>query len=331
MDNEVAAHSLKSGRHFLSIRSMKASQTLMSRFALVAVTIALTACSELRARTHAREGNRLYQEGEYRAAVREYEKAQGLQPDIVAVLLNKGLACRQLLLPGAHSAEDDRAVDCALDAFRELGHLTPDDPRGKQLYVQTLFDAERYRDLESMYLDRLKKKPNDRQALHALVQVYSRWGRWRDAVHWARQRARQNPRDVEAHYSAAVMLYNVLAEKGGSGDNASYDPRPTAAPDQPPPNLGPDDIAGAERVQLAEAGIEHLEQALKVRPNNAEAMTYLGLLYRQRAIGMFEAPSRWQESIDRAESWRRRAESWRGTAEKASIREETAQGAGDGL
>jgi tetratricopeptide (TPR) repeat protein len=303
---------------------MNALTAQMSRFALVAMAATLLACTELRARTHAREGNRLYQKGDYLAAVQEYEKAQALQPDIVAVLLNKGLACRQLLLPGVRSAKNERAVACALEAFEQLRRLSPGDSRGMQLYVQTLFDAERYRDLESMYLERLKKKPKDREALHALIQVYSRWGRWRDALYWARARARRYPRDAEAHYSAGVMIYNVLAEKGGSGDNASYDPRPTAPPDQAPPNLGPDDIAGEQRVQLADTGIEHLEQALKVRPRYAEAMTYLGLLYRQRAIGMLQAPARWQESIDRAESWRRRAE-------KAPAVEQPSQGAADGL
>src|SRR5690606_34567580 len=261
----------------------------------VSVIVAITAvvglgCTELRARQHAREGNRLYQSGEYSEAIEEYERAEALYPDLPAVVLNKGLACRQLLVPGGQSNDNQRAVDCALKAFERLQQLKPDDPRGEQLYIQTLFDADRFEQLEAMYTRKLEKNPRDRKAIHGLIQVYSRWERWRDALKWTLERARLEPKDAEAQYAAGVLIYNLLFEKGGSGDNTTFDPRPGAKPDQQQPVFAEGDLVKEERARLADVGLEHLGKALAIRPGFGEAMTYMNLLHRQKALAFLDAP-----------------------------------------
>ncbi len=275
---------------------------------ILAIGVAvLPGCSELSARRHAREGNRLYQLGKFAAAVREYDQAEKLHPGITPVVLNKGLACRQLMVPGSRSPENERSVECALRAFRRLKELSPDDPRADQLYVQTLFDADRFRKLEAMYSKKLKKNPRNEQAIHALIQVYSRWGRWRDALDWTRRRAEFEPHDAQAQYAVGVMIYSLLSTKGGGPDNAAFDPRPDAKPDQPPPSFTQEDLVDEERARLADVGIEHLRKALAIRPKFAEAKTYMNLLYRQKAIAYFDAPDIWQKNMAAAEKWRKRA------------------------
>ena len=282
--------------------------TVFQLSAMLAFTaIAGFGCTELRARQHAREGNRLYQAGEYAEAIQEYDRAEALYPDLPAVVLNKGLACRQLLVPGGQSNDNKSAVDCALEAFTRLQQLRPDDPRGEQLYVQTLFDADRFEQLESMYLKKLQKNAGDRKVIHGLIQVYSRWERWRDALKWTLERARLEPKDPEAQYAAGVLIYNLLFEKGGSGDNAAFDPRPGAKVDQPPPSFAQGDLVNQERARLADVGLQHLEKALAIRPGFAEAMAYMNLLHRQKALAFLDAPERWQEQMNAAERWRRRA------------------------
>ena len=68
---------------------------------------------------------------------------------------------------------------------------------------------------------------------------------------------------------------------------------------------------GAQRVRLADLGITYLERALKLRPRYPEALVYLSLLERQKAIGLFADPQRYQASIDAAEKWRHQAEAVR--------------------
>jgi tetratricopeptide (TPR) repeat protein len=262
-------------------------------------------CAELRARQRGREGNRHFKEGDYRAAVEAYSASEQLYP-LAVVSLNKGLACRQQMLPGAKSAEATRAADCALSSFRRLKELSPGDARAEQLYQQTLFDADRFEDLVRLYEQQLASTPDDPAAINGLIQVYTRWDRWDEALRWMGERAKRRPADPEAHYAVGVFIYNRLFAKGGGPEKSTFDPRPGLEPKQPPP-FGPGDITGKERIALADQAIFELKRALELRPTYTEALTYLGLVHRQQSFAYFDQPTAWQASVDSAEALRRQA------------------------
>lgn len=206
------------------------------------------------------------------------------------------------MVPGAKTPANDRFVQGALDSFMRLHEIAPNDTRADQLYVQTLFDADRFDVLAERYQRDLQANPNNLAAINGLVQVYSRWDRWEDALKWAMRRADVESHDAEAQYSVGVFIWNRLFQKGGSGDKASYDPR--NEPKQPPPPFGEGDIVGEQRIQLAEQGIRYLQRALAIRPSYREAMTYLNLLYRQKSFAFFDRPEDWKAAVDAAEKWR---------------------------
>ena len=280
---------------------------------LLALAVATCGCSELQARRHARAGNTHFQQGDFASAAREYEIADQLHPGLHVISFNHGLACRQLMIPGLKSVEQDRAVDCALAAFQRTKELRPEDPRGDQLYVQTLFDADRYDTLSAMYEEQLKKDPNDLAAINSLIAVHSRADHWAETLRWSMKRADIEAKDAEAPYTVGVMIYNRLAAKGGSPDKSSYDPRPDpnlSPKEQPvktPPPFTVGDIIGSDRVKLADLGIEYLNRAMAIRPNYREAMVFMGLVYRQRAFAYFDKPAEWEQCNKIAEEWRIKA------------------------
>jgi tetratricopeptide (TPR) repeat protein len=271
-------------------------------YLLLSLAGALSGCAEIRARRHAREGNHLYLDGNYRAALTEYQRAEELLPSFPVIALNIGLTCRQLMVPGAKTAENDRAIECALSAFDRLKRLRPADPRGEQLFVQTLFDADRFEALAAMYEQQLRARPDDLAALNGLVQVYSRWEHWPQALTFMIRRAKVESSDAEAQYGVGVFIWNRLFQKGGNAERALFDPR--ADPKAVPPPVGSEDITGAERIALADQGISFLERALALRPKYGEAMVYLNLLYRQRSYAFFADPQGFQACIEAAERWR---------------------------
>lgn len=285
---------------------MKASTELARNLVVVALAVTSFGCSELRARQLGREGNRHFREGNYRAAVEAYAAAQQLHP-LPVIAFNQGLACRQLMLPGAKTPENERAVQCALSAFSQLKRLTPADPRAEQLYQQTLFDADRFERLAEIYTQQLGARPGDPAALNALVQVYLRWGRWDEALRWTIERAERNATDAEAHYAVGVLIYGRLFEKGGGPDKSTFDPRPQGSDAKLPPPAVSGDITGEERARLAELGISHLKRALQLRPSYADALVYLGLLHRQKSFAYFDRPAEWQKAVDAAEDYRKQA------------------------
>ena len=277
--------------------------TLQSCALALLAACALSGCSELRARHNARTGNEQFRAGEFAEAVRSYEAAERLAPDLWVAVFNKGLACRQLILPGSKSPVSARATECALQAFERLRNERPQDPRGEQLYVQTLFDAERFRELTELYQKRLAQQPNDPLALNGMIQVYTRWNRPADVLHWLKLRADRMPKDAEAQYAVGVYAFSQLLERGGGPDKGSFDPRAGAEP----PMFSVGDLIGSKRVELANSGIAYLERALAIRPSYREALVYLNLLYRQKSFAYFDRPEDWQAAVQSAESYRNKA------------------------
>lgn len=275
-------------------------------FGIVFVTLALPSCAELGGRSHAREGNRHYIEGNYARAAKEYARAEELLPTLSVITFNHGLACRQMMIPGAKTPENEAATRCALEAFAKLKQTRPDDPRGEQLYLQTLFDADRYDDLVKHYQSELEKNPQNLEAINALIQISSRAERWDESLKWSQRRGEVASHDAEAQYSVGVFIWNRLFQKGGSGERASFNPK--ADPKQTPPAFAEGEIVGEERVRLADLGISYLEKALALRPNYRDAMVYLNLLHRQKSLAFFAEPDKWQAALDQALTWQKRVQ-----------------------
>jgi tetratricopeptide (TPR) repeat protein len=275
-------------------------------------------CAELRGRRSVREGNAHYKELRYTQAVEAYERAERFLPNFPTLWLNKGIACRQLLTPGLKTPENDSAAKCAIDAFTKLRQLRPDDPRGEQLYLQTLFDADRFDDLSSFYSDRLRKNSADLEAVNGLIQVYSKSNRLDDTLQWYRRKADLQPDDAEAQYAVGVYIWQQLFLKGGSGDKATYDPRPN--PDKPkdkkdkkdkskevsgPPPFSVGDVVGRQRIEMSDTAYGYLQKAVAVRPKYVEAMVYLNLVQRQKAIAFFNEPAKWEACVNEALKWQK--------------------------
>jgi len=320
----------------------------MSRVALALVLCVAAGlgagCSEVRGRKTIQDANELYRRGRYRDAVALYEEAQRLVPHLPVLWLNKGYTCRQLLTPGARTPENRQAADCALDAFKKLQQLAPRDPRGDQLYVQTLFEVDDFPALEKLFLDRHRANSADVDVIQGLGQVYYKQGRWPEALAWYRKGAEIRSKDAVAQYGVGTFIWQILSRHGGGIEMATFDPRPRPAEDQSatlppakkrapgegkgrgkgrgkgkgaalpeapppptPPPVGPNAIVGEARATLADEGIRYLERALAIRPRYPEAMSYLNLLYRQKSFAYFAEPAQWQAAVDKANDWQKRA------------------------
>lgn len=301
-------------------RGFNAFGLTASSLLVFGVAITSMGCAELRARHAARKGNDFFRDGNYPAAVAAYEESEQIFPEFPISALNHGLACRQMMDVGSANEQSQKAADCALAQFKRLKQIAPQDERGQQLYEQTLFDANRYEDLEKMYLAEFQKNPKSMFAVNALIQVYERWGKWDEGFKWQERRVELAPNDPDGHYAIAVLLFSKLLEQGGKGLAAGYDPRPNAVNSSIPPellqNLKPGevpplftmgDIVGQRRIDMADSGLKHLARALEIRADYAEAMIYTGLLLRQKALGYLNAPETWQSLIQQADEWGKKA------------------------
>jgi tetratricopeptide (TPR) repeat protein len=310
---------------------------------VAAIALAATSsagCRAVRGRKMIQDANELYRRGRYQEAVALFDQAEKLVPDLPVLWLNKGYTCRQLVIPGAARTENHQAAACALDAFARLKELRPGDPRGEQLFVQTLFDTDDLPALERLFSSRAQQHPDDLDAVRGLQQVYYKGGKWPAALEWSRKAAALRPHDAEAQYAVGTLIWQVLSSHGGGAEMVSFDPRPKVveeddeaeaptpvAPtkrggrknkdkgqDQPAaprlPTLPPTaagDITGSARALLADEGISYLEKAVALRPRFGEAMTYLGLLQRQKSFAYFAEPDKWQAAVAQSQKWQEKA------------------------
>jgi tetratricopeptide (TPR) repeat protein len=287
------------------------------RFSSCASTVALAllflpACTQVRGRKRIREANELYHRGKYAEAVTLYKQAEALVPELPVLWLNEGYTCRQLIAPGSHDPESRRAAACALHAFRRLGEVAPKDPRAGELTLQTWFDMQDYPSLEAAFLERRRRAPDDLDAVHGLQDVYFKWGKWPQALEWSKQAAALRSNDAEAQYGVGTFVWQILSTHGGGAQMASYSPWPDVSGPKgtmtiAPPATTAGDISAEARIALADQGIAYLEKALARRPRYPEAMTYLGLLWRQKSFAFFTDPIAWQGAVDEADSWQQRA------------------------
>ncbi len=314
---------------------MSSRFTSFSNAVAIVAAVGALGCGEVRGRKKIQEANELYKRGRYQEAVAAFEAAEALVPNLPTLWLNKGYTCRQLIAPGGRDPESRRAATCALDAFRRLAQLSPNDPRADQLTVQTWFDVDDFPTLEKTFLERNRRAPDDYDVVHGLQEVYYKWGKWPQALEWSTRAVKLRLHDAEAHYGVGTFIWQILATHGGGPDMAAYDPRPRqppppsedsaavarkakrkggAGPDEPilvppppPPPAAPGDVTGKARVELADQAIAELERAVALRPHHADAMTYLALVWRQKSFGLFAEPAAWQLAVDRANEWQKRA------------------------
>jgi tetratricopeptide (TPR) repeat protein len=309
--------------------------------AFAAAAAASSGCRQVRGRKMIQDANELYKKGRYVEAVSLYERAEPLVPELAVLWLNKGYTCRQLLGPatsarpaarpgGEASAESRRWGACALDAFARVKQLSPRDPRGEQLYMQTLFDINDFGTLESIFLAQgqaaQRRGTVDLDAATGLQQVYFKQGKWTEALAWARKAADARTADADAQYRLGSFIWQLLSSRGGGNEMMAFDPRTGSAggggggagggTTAKPRRVGPDDITGPLRIELADEGIRYLERALTLRPKHPEAMIYLNLLYRQKSLALFSEPDKWQAAIDKANEWQKKGFEARGSAAK---------------
>jgi tetratricopeptide (TPR) repeat protein len=211
------------------------SWTCTSSARLAIATLALASagagCADVRGRKLIQEGNDLYKRGRYLEAVALYGQAEALVPELPTLWLNKGYTCRQLIAPGAKDPESQRAVACALAAFKRLAELRPGDARADQLMVETMFDADDLHGLEVIFLERNRKAPEDVDVVRGLQQVYYKWGKWPLALNWSKRAAALRAGDAQAQYGVGTFIWQILSSKGGGAEMAAYDPRPRLPPE----------------------------------------------------------------------------------------------------
>ena len=225
--------------------------------ALLILAAGLSGCSKLKARDLLNKGVAAYKNAQYDTAIEDFKQAKDLDPGLMNARLYLATAYASQYIPGAPSDQNVRLGTQAVNEFKEVLQLDPNnlsaiDGIGSILFQMagTPYDPKKFEESKSYHQKHIELKPNDPEPYY-----------WIGVIDW------------------------TLAFRGNGELRAAYNRehvnKQVKDDDALPPAVRAEYVAkyGA----LVDEGIAYLQKAIQLKPDYDDAMAYLNLLYRRKA------------------------------------------------
>ena len=225
--------------------------------ALLLLAAGLSGCNKLKARDLLNKGVAAYKNGQYDTAIEDFKQAKELDPGLMNARLYLATAYASQYIPGAPSEQNVRLGTQAVNEFKEVLQIDPNnlsaiDGIGSILFQMagTPYDPKKFEESKSYHQKHIELKPNDPEPYY-----------WIGVIDWTL--AFRANGELRAAYNREHVNKQVR----------DTDPLPPALRNEYTGKFGP----------LVEEGIADLQKAIQIRPDYDDAMAYLNLLYRRKA------------------------------------------------
>jgi tetratricopeptide (TPR) repeat protein len=256
------------------------SPRLAAVVVLVLAFVGLSGCNKIKARQEIKKGNEFFKATQYQAALANYQEALRLDPGETRLHKFIGETYMAMYQPGSKHPKD---VEFAGNAIKEMQTYLasyPNDKKVREFLVSMYLATDRYDDAIGFYQDLVKKTPNDVKAMQSLAAMYFKKGDFQTGLDWEKKRASIEPTNPEPYVMIGVQAW----------DRSYHYP----------------DIDPATRAKIVGDGMDALQTALKIKPDNFDALTYMNLLYREKAK-LETDDAKKQEDVAAADKYRQQA------------------------
>ena len=237
------------------------SRRSVATVAVLLVSAVLAAgCNKLKSKQEIKKGNEFFKAEQYQTALASYQEALRLDPNEKKLHKNIGLAYMGMYNPGSKHPKDLEYASKAIDHLRTYTEAYPADRKAREFMVSMYLSTERFDEAIAFYQTLVQESPNDVKAMQSLAQMYFKKGDVDNALKWLRRRL-----DAETSPEAKAEVYYFI---GVQAWDRSYNF----------PEIDP-----VERARIVEEGVDALNKALQIKPDYFEALSYLNLLYREKA------------------------------------------------
>lgn len=265
-----------------------------------ALAVFVSGCNKLKARDDLNKGVNSFSAGQYTAASDSFKEAIALDPDLPSARLYLATAYMMQYVPGSEAPENKRNANSALQEF------------------QTALNSN---------LDH----KNQMVAMQSLASLYLNMKDLQNAQAWYKKVIAADPQNKDAHYALGLIAWTQFVtpwrEAIASQGLRPEDPgplKPPAAAKGKKKEAEPDIKAElkAKYWQSLTDGIEEEKKALAIDPDYENAMTFMNLLTRYRAI-LDDTKEQYDADMKTAEDWVQK--SLETTKKKAKKKAETEQ------
>jgi len=227
-------------------------------FAAIAILAAgLSGCNKLKARDQLNKGVAAFKNAQYDTAIEYFKQAKQLDPGLMNARLYLATAYATQYIPGAPSEQNVRLGNAAVDEFREVLQIDPNnlsaiDGIGSILFqmAATPYDPKKFEESKSYHQKHIELKSNDPEPYY-----------WIGVIDWTL--AFRANSEMRAAYNKDQVNKQVRDD----------DPLPPALRAEYASKYDP----------MVEEGITSLQKSIQVKLDYDDAMVYLNLLYRRKA------------------------------------------------
>ncbi|HSP16908.1 MAG TPA: tetratricopeptide repeat protein [Thermoanaerobaculia bacterium] len=257
-------------------------KTKLCLLAALALSISsLTSCRKVEARLQIRDANTAYNKEDYKTALEHYTKAREIDPKGFPELSRMiGYSRIGLYVPDDKSPANEKNADIAAAELRNYLKRKPDDRIAREALINLYLNANRTTDAINYFREWLKDHPADIEAVRSIATLYAKQGNFNESLNWYEKITLLDNNNPEAFYIYGVVCYEKVAK------NPPADP--------------------AEKIAIIEKGKGALTRAMNMKPDYFEAIVYLNLLYRQEALVETD-PVKQQALIAQAEQLKNKA------------------------
>jgi tetratricopeptide (TPR) repeat protein len=238
-------------------RSMHFAGRLSVLAALVLLVVGASGCNKLKARDLLNKGVAAFKNGQYDTAVEDFKQAKDLDPGLMNARLYLATAYASQYIPGAPSEQNVRLGTQAVNEFKEVLALDPNnisaiDGIGSIIFQMAgqPYDPKKFEESKTYHQKHIELRPNDPEPYY-----------WIGVIDWTLS-FRANG-EMRAEYNKNNIRKQIR----------DTDSLPASVRSEYTAKYGP----------MVDEGIADLKKAIELRPDYDDAMAYLNLLYRRKA------------------------------------------------
>ncbi len=229
---------------------------------IVAAIVMGPGCQNFQERVLLKKGNELYTAQKYEEAIQQYDELIKLKPKSWDGNYLMAVSYLALYHPGSEHAKDMEYAAKGLAAFERTLELTPPSPEDREKtekFYLSFLNSTGDKDKAIAYLEKqLASRPNDLALINQIATLYQKKGDFTKALEYFEKRANLDPTNKETWYTLGVNCW-ARSYHGGVA------------------------VSQEEREQVVGKGIEALDKALAIDPNYFDALSYINLIYREKA------------------------------------------------
>ena len=255
-------------------------KTKLCLLAALMLSLSSLGCRKIEARIKIKDANAAYEKEDYGKALQGYLEARDIDPSFADLDRMIGYSQIGLYIPDDKSAANEAHADAAIAELTQYLKKRPDDRIARDALINMYLNANRTSQAIDYFRNYLSQHPADLEAVKSIATLYAKLGNFNESLNWYQKITLLDSKNPESFYIFGVVCYEKVAKN-------------------PPADM-------KEKIDIINKGKGALEHAISMKADYFEAMAYLNLLWRQQALTESD-PNKAQEDMKKADEIRNQA------------------------